>query len=539
MNYGTVLRAVGRTREALEAYGRAASLGEKSADFLYNVGLLHLDLGDHEAARSVLREAHALSPRDAEISFYYATACSQTLATADGLAALSDWPQLERLTGELVGKIANVLLSLGDAQSAESAVDRALADPSADPQALLQAVLALERMNRLARANAVMARLQDVAPTSLGSDYVLAHARLAQRAARHEEAIAGFRTLIAECKEVDGKYVHQYPLAKALDALGRYDEAFSELEHAHASQVAWIERTLPDIALRKSDTMRVTRFGCDAGDIARWDHAGAPSYLESPVFIVAFPRSGTTLLEQTLDAHPRLKSMDEQPYLQNAIERLVGEGVNYPDRMAALTVAQLDQARAYYWSLVARRVTLQPGEHLLDKNPLNILRLPAIARLFPNARTSLRSGIPATCSSAASCSTSAPGVRVALPRPADAGLAYRRTLDFWYQQSALLEPDGRSRSATKPSSRTSKPECATRRVPRTCRGTTRCSRRPSTRATRDSSARRATRRSCSRCIRKSVGRWRPYERHLRAGCSSRYEPYLERWGYAVPGQNSR
>ena len=49
---------------------------------------------------------------------------------------------------------------------------------------------------------------------------------------------------------------------------------------------------------------------------------GAPSYLESPIFIVAFPRSGTTLLEQTLDAHPRLKSMDEQPYLQNAIERL-------------------------------------------------------------------------------------------------------------------------------------------------------------------------------------------------------------------------
>jgi tetratricopeptide (TPR) repeat protein len=440
MNYGTVLRAIGRAGEALEAYSRAGSLGEKSADFLYNIGLLHLESGNYEAARRVLRDAHAANPRDAEISFYYATACSQALATADGLAALSDWPQMDRLTPELVAKIGNALLNLGDANAAAVAIEQVLADASADPQALLQAVLALERMNRIDRANAVMARLQQVAPESLGSDYGLARARLAQRAERHEDAIAGFRKLVDESGQ-DDRFVHQFPLARSLDALGRYDEAFQVLEEAHAAQTSWTERTMPEIPQLKSDTMRITRFGCDPADVAQWDHAGAPAYADSPIFIVAFPRSGTTLLEQALDAHPRLKSMDEQPYLQNVIERLKGPDTSYPERMATLTRAQLDGARDYYWSLVKTRLVLHPGEQLIDKNPLNILRLPVIARLFPHARIVLAIRHP--CDVLVSCFMQLFRAEFAwhcrdVPTLA---LAMRRAFDYWHQQASLLLPD--------------------------------------------------------------------------------------------------
>ena len=131
--------------------------------------------------------------------------------------------------------------------------------------------------------------------------------------------------------------------------------------------------------------MRITRNGCDPRRhraVARHRSARVD---ESPVFIVAYPRSGTTLLEHTLDAHPGLRTMDEQPFIQSALEQLTGPGVQYPERLAALTHEQLDRARQHYWSLVASRVRLEPGQRLLDKNPLNILRLPAIRRLFPNS----------------------------------------------------------------------------------------------------------------------------------------------------------
>ena len=61
-------------------------------------------------------------------------------------------------------------------------------------------------------------------------------------------------------------------------------------------------------SVEESAYWTLTANSCDSQDVAAWGNDG-PSVEESPVFIVGFPRSGTTLLEQVLDAHPRLQSM--------------------------------------------------------------------------------------------------------------------------------------------------------------------------------------------------------------------------------------
>jgi tetratricopeptide (TPR) repeat protein len=440
INLGTVRRTAGRLDAAAEAYATAARLGAAGPDFDYNVGLLQIDRGDQEAAYRALARAHAARPRDAEIAVYLGSAAVETLRFGEGLAALADWQRLDGLTTELLARIGVVLLNLGDTGRAEAALERALSDPSPSPAALVQLVLGFERMNRVERAAELLARLDALPDADRGPEFPLAQARVAQRQGRHEDAAAAFRALADGCAEARDKHFHLFPLARSLDALGRYDAAFEVLQEAHASQAAWIERHQPEVAARRSDTMRVTRFGCDPNDVARWDHAGAPSREASPVFIVAFPRSGTTLLEQVLDAHPQLRSMDEQPYLQEALARLNRPPARYPSPMAPLTPAELDAARAHYWSLVAQRVRLQPGEQLIDKNPLNILRLPAIARLFPHARIVLAIRHP--CDVLLSCYMQHFRAEFAwhcrdLPTLA---LAYRRTIDYWYEQAALLAP---------------------------------------------------------------------------------------------------
>jgi tetratricopeptide (TPR) repeat protein len=439
-NLGTVRRTLGHLDAAAEAYATAARLGAHGADFDFNVGLLQIDRGDQEAAYRSLARAHAERPRDAEIAVHLGATAVETLRFSEGLTALADWPRFDGLTTELLARIGAVLLNLGDTERAATALERALADPSPSPDALVQLVLAFERMNRIERAAELLARLEAMPGFDRGGEFPLAQARVAQRQGRHEDAVAAFRALADGCAEARDRHFHLFPIARSLDALGRYDEAFAVLEAAHASQVAWIEGHQPEVAARRSDTMRVTRFGCDAEDVARWDHAGAPSREASPVFIVAFPRSGTTLLEQVLDAHPRLRSMDEQPYLQEALARLNRPPASYPSAMASLTPTELDEARAHYWSLVAQRVRLQPGEQLIDKNPLNILRLPAIARLFPHARIVLAIRHP--CDVLLSCYMQHFRAEFAwhcrdLPTLA---LAYRRTIDYWYAQAALLAP---------------------------------------------------------------------------------------------------
>ena len=142
-----------------------------------------------------------------------------------------------------------------------------------------------------------------------------------------------------------------------------------------------------------------------------------------------------------LDAHPLLRSMDEQPFLQNAIDRMESFGVRYPDQLGALTPPQLEQARGHYWSLVAAKVRLQPGQRLVDKNPLNLLRLPAIRRLFPRAHVILAIRHP--CDVVLSCYMQhfrAPDFALLCRDLPTLARGYRRAFDFWYGQAQLLRP---------------------------------------------------------------------------------------------------
>jgi hypothetical protein len=132
--------------------------------------------------------------------------------------------------------------------------------------------------------------------------------------------------------------------------------------------------------------------------------------------------------------------MDEQPFLQQAIATIEAAGGHYPERMAALGPAQVEAARAHYWSLVRQRVKLLPGEQLIDKNPLNVLRLPAIARLFPHARIVLAIRHP--CDVMLSCFMQHFRAEFAWQcRDLDTlALAFRRSFTFWYEQAAILRP---------------------------------------------------------------------------------------------------
>jgi Sulfotransferase family len=191
--------------------------------------------------------------------------------------------------------------------------------------------------------------------------------------------------------------------------------------------------------MQSAPLMGITEYSCDSADVALWRDPHAPGPEASPAFIVAFPRSGTTLLELALDAHPQLQSMDEQPFMQKALEDLVDAGARYPRQMSQLGSTELERVRERYWERVGRKLTLQPGQRLVDKNPLNLLRLPAIRRVFPNAHILLAIRHP--CDVMLSCYMQhfrAPDFALMCRDLPTLAIGFRRAFDFWYQQQAML-----------------------------------------------------------------------------------------------------
>lgn len=534
MNLGTARRALGQYDDALKAFMLAAELGETSADFFYNVGLTHLDRHDYEAARAVLKRATELAPQDAAIRFEYAKACYESLQTDEAVAALEGWQHLEGVDAPMLAGIGHRLMNLGEPESAEAAVRRLAQVGPLDPRARLTLVQIYERTNRLEEAGALLAQLaQDPRCRELGGELTATQAQLAQRRGEHERAVELFRQCLNQRLEFHTRHFELFALARSLDALGRFDEAFATLVEAHRSQVEYIRMAAPMAYARGAPTMAITEYGCDPADVATWVDATAPSTAQSPIFIVAFPRSGTTLLELTLDAHPDLVSMDEQPFVQSALDDLLATGIRYPEQLGRVSQEQLDAVRARYWQRAHRKVVLAPGQRLVDKNPLNLMRLPVIRRLFPNARIVLAVRHP--CDVLLSCFMQhfrAPDFALLCCDLNSLATGYRRTFDFWYAQAQLLRPEVREvryETFVADFSTQVRELLAFLEVPWNDAVLA-----PAARAQAKGYISTPSYSQVVQPInQKSVGRWKAYETHLQP-IMDRVQPYLERWGYSEP-----
>jgi hypothetical protein len=103
------------------------------------------------------------------------------------------------------------------------------------------------------------------------------------------------------------------------------------------------------------------------------------------VFLLGFPRSGTTLAGQILASHPTVVTLDERTPLeaQNEAYLFPKDSVR---TLATLGDKEIADARAAYWTAIAAMRVDVSGKVLIDKLPLNTLKLPLIARLFPEAK---------------------------------------------------------------------------------------------------------------------------------------------------------
>jgi tetratricopeptide (TPR) repeat protein len=111
----------------------------------------------------------------------------------------------------------------------------------------------------------------------------------------------------------------------------------------------------------------------------------APSPARGHVFLIGFPRSGTTLLEQVLAAHPFVAALEERETLIDGVREFMRTPADLA-RLGLASEADLAPLRDSYWRRVADAGVVVRGNVFVDKHPLNGLKLPLIGRLFPDAR---------------------------------------------------------------------------------------------------------------------------------------------------------
>jgi tetratricopeptide (TPR) repeat protein len=256
---------------------------------------------------------------------------------------------------------------------------------------VLQTVLGFAKMEEADRKfEAALALLDAAECLHPGHSSVrLARATVLARQNKEEAALALLQA--SEAGEMHLGPVERSEKGRLLDRLGRFDEAFEEFDAAKKSASAggaprYMAETAADLAQRLGNFFNARRLATlpvadTRGDVPR------------PIFIVGFPRSGTTLIEQTLSVHPAIAAGDELPYIGDITQimpRLLASPLGYPEALAELWMGDqrdgLNEMRDYYLNRAAKSGILREGAvFFTDKMPLNEMHLGLISLLFPQS----------------------------------------------------------------------------------------------------------------------------------------------------------
>ena len=240
----------------------------------------------------------------------------------------------------------------------------------------------LEKTSQLDDALAWAERATILAPSNVTA--LLTQARVTRRLGRFEAAAGQLESLLHRDLPFRSRVIAANQLGHCLDRLERHEEAFERFREANELQRAHDPEALVDHhGCYGIDLARFFPGWLDEHPVKDWSPA-PPDDRAPPVFLVGFPRSGTTLLDQVLSAHPRIEVIEEQELLLEVRRQWISRE-NFP-RLTEMSAGEIQEARQLYRQARAAAQTDPKATVIVDKLPLNTMYLPLIHRLFPDAR---------------------------------------------------------------------------------------------------------------------------------------------------------
>jgi tetratricopeptide (TPR) repeat protein len=260
--------------------------------------------------------------------------------------------------------------------------------PGAGPPTWMELASLYERSHRLDEAEELIER-------TVGSGFnlpivALVRGRIQRRQNRPEQAEATFRTLLERvAKGSDWASQAWGELALMKDQQGDFHGAADAIEQCKRPQRAQ-EKPYWKVAERLDSQMREVIGAISRDDFRRWRNEASHLEVSRMALLTGFPRSGTTLLEQMLDAHPDLVSSEERDFVGKELLQSVVGGLGKMSHLEALNslpIEVISQQRQRYFRFMEYLLG-EPiaGRMHLDKNPAYNLTIPLVLRFFTELR---------------------------------------------------------------------------------------------------------------------------------------------------------
>lgn len=448
---GTAYWQNGAPAKAEQAYALAVQAEPENPFILNAAGAFQLEQRRFDAAEPLLRQAFALKPDHYEIPNNLGLLClrQERLDEAKNLFAEAirlnpTWPnayvnladvlaqgehfdlaekalrqalQLNPRHAIALSDLAGIYIQMRRESDAFACLRKALGVDASDALTWARMIDLLEKKSLMKETEAAIAEAKKHCPPD-SPGIVLAEAKMLRRQGKLPEAAAlieKYRERLKSAQPRQSILAFFFEAGQLYDRMNEIDKAFDCFETGNAMQ-AKLDGVTEDIITRH--VAHALKAYIPA--LAKPSCLLPAKNVSGPVFLVGFPRSGTTLLDQILSSHPDVEVVEERSGVDHALRRfamLHGSSFEaqrkggpdysyldnpcYPAALEKLRTEDIEAMREAYFKEQGISPDGSTKKILIDKLPLNILFAGFIKRIFPESKFILALRHP--CDSVLSC----------------------------------------------------------------------------------------------------------------------------------------
>lgn len=367
---GYLLQHKGDLTGAAAAYRSAASGDPNDLASWNNLGNVLNELDDPDGAIDAFEHAISLAPADLPIYRNLAEALGKADREEARARVLRDALKIAPTDYPTLLQLGLSEARLDRTEEAIEALRQAIATLPGFGDAHVELGMLYESLNRV---DDLAALADSIDPRVAPPEADFLHAWRARRAGDFAQA----KVLAENIPETIHPMRRFHLVGGIADRLGDTDTAFAAFERMNEEA---LKMSPPGTgpSFREEVVAQMARYTPQWA--SGWRAEKVEDGRRDPIFLVGFPRSGTTLLDTMLMGQPQLSVLEERPMLARTI-RLLDDDEDLP----TLSAARIAELRVAYFDF-ARQAGWDEGRWLVDKHPLNMDRVPTIRRLFPNAR---------------------------------------------------------------------------------------------------------------------------------------------------------
>lgn len=347
---------------------------------LYLRGCAAFQTGDIAQSLNDLEIVHDRHPEHLHAAYYFGRALRAAGRLQDALAPLQAAMHDNELEVLCRYELATCLARLRRRPEAIDHYQAILSLQADNVQVAANLASLLERENRLDEARSWTGKALRMNPANETAKMM--QATLDRRSGNYLQAAQQVRRLIPGIENPINRSIAWNQLGQCLEGQEDWDGAYEAFSESNQILVTHHPGSRPDPSGPHGlQTIARIRAWLKDNPIADWSGSAEPD-AGGLAFLVGFPRSGTTLLDRMLSAHPDIEVLEEKSLFSRLHQDWSDPGTL--EALADVNAEQIADARDIYRREMSRHRQLHRSL-TIDKLPLNLAYLFLINRLFPEA----------------------------------------------------------------------------------------------------------------------------------------------------------